>query len=86
MEQKPTIAEICIELEGLHREAEDARAAADRVNDTIYKAMCEAAFKEFPGLKNMSAEQFQNFEERISRRAFYTAVEVADLAYAAEQE
>ena len=29
---------------------------------------------------------FRNFEERISRRAFYTAVEVADLAYAAEQE
>jgi hypothetical protein len=86
VEKKPSIAGICIELEGLHREAEDARAAADRVYETVYKAMCESAFKEFPVLKNMSAEQFRKFEERMSRKAFYCAVEVADLACEAEQE
>jgi hypothetical protein len=84
--EKKSIAEICIELEGLHREAEDARAAADRVYDTVYKVMCEAAFKEFPVLKNMSAEQFRRFEDRMVRCACDCAIEVADLAYAAEEE
>jgi hypothetical protein len=86
VEKKPSIADICLELEGLLRDAEEDRAAADRVYDTVYKAMCAAAFAEFPALKNMSAAQFRKFEDRMVRRACDCAVEVADLAYAAEQD
>jgi hypothetical protein len=48
--------------------------------------MCEAAFAEFPVLKNMSAEQFRRFDERMARRACDCAVEIADFAGAAERE
>jgi hypothetical protein len=80
------IGRIALELEGLLRNAEDANAAADHVYHTIYKAMCESAFKEFPVLKNMSAEQFRTFEDKMSRLACDCAVRVADFAYAAEKE
>jgi hypothetical protein len=86
VENKPSIAGICIELEGLLRDAEDERAAADRVYDTVYKAMCQAAFAEFPVLKNMSADQFRKFEDRMVRLACDCAMETANLAHAAAQE
>jgi hypothetical protein len=78
--------EIALDLEGTLRELEDANAAADRVYDTVLKAMSESALKEFPVLKNMSAEQIRKFGEKLSRLSLDCATTVADLAFAAEQE
>jgi hypothetical protein len=81
-----SIEQIALELEGDLRELQDANAAAERVYEAVFKTICESAFKEFPVLKNMSAEQFGKFEDRMVRHACDCATEVADLACAAEQE
>lgn len=86
MEEKQTPQSIAIDLEGLLREAQDEQADIQRVSDTVGRAMTEAAFKEFPVLQNMNAEQIRKFGDAVSRLSIDFALRAANLAFAAEQE
>jgi hypothetical protein len=82
---KPTPEEIELELEGLLREAQDEQADIQRVADQVARAMTETAFREFPVLKNMSAEQFRKFGDAVSRLSTDFAMRAARLADEAEK-
>ena len=77
-------AEALLELEALHRQAEDEQAAIRRLEQRVEKLITEAAFAEFPVLKNMSAEDFRKFDDRRSRIAARFALQVAEFAARAE--
>ena len=77
----PLSTESLLELDVLYREAEDEQASIRRLEQKIEKLITEAAFTEFPALRNMSAEDFRKFDDRRNRAASKFALEVANFAY-----
>jgi hypothetical protein len=86
MDEKQTPEEIALDLEGLLREAQDEQTDIQRLADAVARGMTDAAWKEFPVLKNMSTEQIRKFGDAVTRLATDFALRTAKIAFAAEQE
>ena len=75
-----------LRIENLYCDMADEAAATKRLEQRLEKIITEAAFAEFPALKNMSAEDFRKFDDRRNRAASNFALEVAEFAGRTEQE
>lgn len=75
-----------LELEILLREAQEEQADIQRLYDRVGRLMTEAAFEEFPWLKQMSAAQIRDFGDAVSRSATNFAMRAANIAHAVETE
>ena len=74
-----------LELETVYREINDEQAAILRLRKSLGRLITEEAFREFPSLKDMTAEQIRNFGEAITSAAERIAMKIANVAYEAEQ-
>ena len=86
MESNQSPEESFLEWDNAHEAMQDEVAAIQRLENRLTKVMAEAAFAEFPELKNMSGEQFRKFDDRLGRAVCDFAREIANFAYGAEQQ
>ena len=74
------------ELEASYRAMMDETAAMQRLSSRVEHLITQAAFAEFPSLKNMSPEDFLKFDDRRSRTAMDFALHISKFAFRAQRE
>ena len=81
----PSLPANVIELGSFFRGYQDEQADIARLSARVSRFMTEAAFEEFPELKEMDARQIREFGNIVTGAAGDFALKIAQLAFSAEE-